>query len=59
MVKITKCKKHPEYQAEKYPTSECKICLHFWNQKKMADRVMLDVDRKFLEYLDSLDVGNE
>ena len=56
---MTKCPKHPNYQAEKYPTSECKWCLYLWDFKQGAERMMLDVDRKFLEYLDSLDAGNE
>ena len=42
------CKKHPKYQAKRYPTSECEICLHIWNQKQGADRIMSEVDRKYM-----------
>ena len=28
-----KCKKHPKYQAKRYPISECGKCLEIWNQK--------------------------
>ena len=27
-----KCKKHPKYQAKRYPTSECPMCLAIWNK---------------------------
>ena len=46
-----KCKKHPKYQAKRRPTSECKICLHIWNQKKACDRIMDKVDREYMDKL--------
>ncbi len=49
-----RCKKHPKYEAKKYPTTECKWCLYLWDFKQGADRIMDEVDRKFLEYLGRL-----
>ena len=46
-----KCKKHPKYQAKRYPTSECKWCLYIWNFKQGAQRIMDEVDRKYMEKL--------
>jgi len=48
---MIKCKQHPEYQAKKYPTSECKTCLYIWNFKKNCDHMMAEVDRKYMEKL--------
>jgi len=53
--KRMKCKKPPKYQAKRYPTSECGICLHIWNQKKGAERVMDKVDREYMGQLKRLD----
>lgn len=46
-----KCKKHPEYPAKNYPTSECEWCLYIWNFKQGAQRLMDEVDRKYMEQL--------
>ncbi len=48
---ILNCKQHPEYQAKKYPTSECKTCLYIWNFKKNCDRMMFKVDQEYMEKL--------
>ncbi len=54
------CKKHPKYQAERYPTSECGNCLEIWNQKKRTrhDVKMVDGGSQRLSYVD-IHVGDE
>ncbi len=46
-----KCKKHPEYQAESYPASECAMCLYVWNFIQGAQRIMWEADCKYMEKL--------
>jgi hypothetical protein len=46
-----KCQKHPEYKAERYPSTKCEWCLYIWKFKEGAHRMMAEVDRKYMEAL--------
>ncbi len=46
-----RCQKHPEYKAERYPSTGCKWCLYIWNFKAGAHRMMAEVDRKYMDQL--------
>jgi hypothetical protein len=46
-----KCGKHPEYKAERYPSTKCEWCLYIWKFKEGAHRMMAEVDRKYMEQL--------